>query len=85
MSLTDPNAINDLTRSDLAGHLGVSKSYISQLFAGDTRLNLRTLAKIERVLGGRLHVSMMKPGQRCDSDIENPENVRCGHRSCTTA
>jgi ribosome-binding protein aMBF1 (putative translation factor) len=64
-----------LTRTDLAGHLGVSKSYISQLFAGDTPLNLRTLAKIERVLGGRFHVSMMTPGQRYDSDIENPENV----------
>ena len=71
-----------LTRSELAGHLGVSKSYVSQLFAGDTPLNLRTLAKIERALGGRFQVSMMTPAQRCDSitesaaaDSEKPENV----------
>ena len=62
-----------LTRSDLAGHLGVSKSYVSQLFAGDTPLNLRTLAKIERALGTRFQVSMVTPAQRSDSITEERE------------
>gem|GEM_PF-1309393 len=57
---------NGLTRTDLAGHLGVSKSYVSQLFAGDTPLNLRTLAKIERTLGIRFKVSMETTSQRSD-------------------
>jgi transcriptional regulator with XRE-family HTH domain len=55
-----------LTRSELAARVGVSRSYISQLFAGDTPLNLRTLVKIERVLGTRFKVSMETTSQRSD-------------------
>lgn len=62
-----------LSRSDLAGHLGVSKSYVSQLFAGDTPLNLRTLAKIERALGLRFQASLVTPAQRSDSITEERE------------
>ena len=59
-----------LTKSDLASRLNVSKSYISQLFACDTPLNLRTLAKIERVLGGRFHVAINTPAQNYESVVQ---------------
>lgn len=62
-----------LTRSVLAGHLGVSKSYVSQLFASDTPLNPRTLAKIERTLGTRFQISMVTPAQRSDSIAKQRE------------
>lgn len=60
----------NLTKSELASRLGVSRSYISQLFAGDTPLNLRTLAKLERVLGGRFRVGIVPSTQTQDSITE---------------
>lgn len=47
-----------LTKSDLAAGLGVSKSYVSQLFSVDKPLNLRMLAKIERLLGARFRIGL---------------------------
>lgn len=38
-----------ISKSDLADILGTSKSYITQLFNGDKILNLRLLAKLQRV------------------------------------
>jgi transcriptional regulator with XRE-family HTH domain len=36
-----------LSRNDLADALGVTKSFISQLFSGDKKLNLEMIAKLQ--------------------------------------
>jgi len=39
-----------ITKAELAEKLSTSKSYITQLFTGDKLLNIKTLAKLQRVL-----------------------------------
>lgn len=39
-----------ITKAELAKKLNTSKSFITQLFAGDKLLNLKTIAKLERIL-----------------------------------
>lgn len=43
----------EINRKELADLLGVSKGYVSQLFSGDTLLNLKTLAKLESIFQGK--------------------------------
>ena len=45
----------NISRSDIAEKLNVSKSFVSQLFSCDKRLNLKTLARLEKVLGADFH------------------------------
>jgi transcriptional regulator with XRE-family HTH domain len=45
----------NISRSDVAEKLNVSKSFVSQLFSCDKRLNLKTLAQLEQVLGADFH------------------------------
>lgn len=40
-----------ISRSELADLVGTSKSYITQLFRGNKRVNMDMLAKFENVLG----------------------------------
>lgn len=47
-----------ISRSDLAVKLKVSKSYVSQLFSCDKRLNLKTLAQLEHILDAKLNCAM---------------------------
>lgn len=42
-----------MNRTQLATLLGVSKGYVSQLFSGDTLLNMKTLAKLEAIFGAQ--------------------------------
>ncbi|MFA7567233.1 MAG: helix-turn-helix transcriptional regulator [Alkalispirochaeta sp.] len=46
-----------LSKADIAKKLGVSRSYVSQLFSCDKRMNLITLAKLESILHTRFVVS----------------------------
>ena len=45
-----------VSRSELASRLKVSKSFVSQLFAVEKPLNLRTLAKLECALEARFRI-----------------------------
>ena len=47
----------EIRKADLARMLNTSKSYITQLFTGDRLLNMKTLYKIEKVLGLEFHMS----------------------------
>ena len=40
----------NITRAELAERLSTSKSYITQLFAGDKLFNIKTLVKLQRAL-----------------------------------
>jgi transcriptional regulator with XRE-family HTH domain len=40
---------HDINKTELAEKLGTSKSYITQLFSGDKILNLKFLAKLQRI------------------------------------
>lgn len=45
-----------LKRNELADQIGVSASYLTQVFNGDKPLNFYTIAKIQRALNIRFHV-----------------------------
>ena len=45
-----------LNKTDMAKQLGVSKGYLTQLFSGDKLLNLKTLAKIQRIFEIKFYV-----------------------------
>jgi transcriptional regulator with XRE-family HTH domain len=49
-----------LTKADLARRLGKSKAFVSQLFAGNRNLTLRTLADVADSLGYRIRVRACK-------------------------
>lgn len=42
---------NGLSRKDLADRMGTSKAYITQLFGAEKFLNMKTIAKIQHILG----------------------------------
>ena len=46
------------TKKDLAQMVGVSSSYLSQIFRSQVLLNFKTLAKIERVLAIKFRISL---------------------------
>ena len=46
-----------LSKADIAEKLGVSRSYVSQLFSCDKRINLTTLAKLQTTLRTRFLVT----------------------------
>ncbi len=54
--LMDAHTMN---KSDLAEKLNTSKGYITQLFTGDRLLNLKTLAKIQRIFDVKLKTEFM--------------------------
>lgn len=47
----------NISKSDLAKILGISKSYITQLFAGDKILNLKLLAKFQKIFKIKFKIS----------------------------
>jgi len=55
--ITDERSI---TRKDLANRIGVSASYLTQLYRGVKPLNIETLAKIEIVLDFRFDVKAIE-------------------------
>lgn len=46
-----------MTRSELAQKLETSRAFVSQLFAADRALNLKTLAKIQKILDVRFEIA----------------------------
>jgi transcriptional regulator with XRE-family HTH domain len=46
-----------ISRSDLAGIVGKSKSFITQLFTGDKHLSLRHIAELQRALKIKIRVT----------------------------
>ena len=48
----------NISKKHLADKLRVSKSYVSQIFAADALLNVKTLGKIEDMLGIQFDVSI---------------------------
>ena len=51
---------NKINKSQLTKKLHTSKGYITQLFRGDKIINLKTLAKIQRIFGVNLKVKFEK-------------------------
>ena len=56
-----------VSKSQLAARVGVSKSYVSQLFATDKRLSLKTLARFENALEGRFDIRFSEGAQDFES------------------
>lgn len=54
---------NSLKNKDLASKLGVSPSYITQLFNGDKLLNFTMLAKIQKVFNITFEIKARKNSQ----------------------
>jgi len=48
------------TKTDLATRLQKSKGFVSQVFAGDRNLTLRTIADVADALGYEIHIQAMK-------------------------
>jgi transcriptional regulator with XRE-family HTH domain len=51
-----------LTQAELAGRLGKSKGFVSQIFGGGCNLTLRTLADVAGALGCKVQIQL-KPEQ----------------------
>lgn len=51
---------NGWTRKQLAKEIGISASYLTQLFRGDRLLNFKTVAKVEAALEIRFEVNVVK-------------------------
>ncbi len=51
----------DMSKKDLADALGTSKSYITQLFSSNKRMNLLLLAKMQRALNMKMHCFAAAP------------------------
>ncbi len=49
-----------ISKAQLADVLSTSKSYITQLFSGNKLLNIKTLVKLQRVLGFNFKISSEK-------------------------
>ncbi len=47
----------DLNKTQLANKLDVSKGYLTQLFTGDKLINLKTMAKLQRIFNIKFSVS----------------------------
>lgn len=58
----------NLSKVELAKALGTSKSYITQLFSGDKILNIKLLAKFQRVFNIKFKISC-KPMENIESNI----------------
>ena len=65
-----------ILRKDLAKSIGVSPSYITQLYQGNKPLNLETLAKIEAVLDIRFNVrAVSKEALESTNNVNNPNEL----------
>ena len=63
-----------ITQSDIADTLKVSKSYVSQLFSCDKRLNLKTLARLEQVLDAEFYGTFRTQDSQPDMILDYPAN-----------
>ena len=73
-SVADIMKQKGITRSDIAKKLTVSKSFVSQLFSCDKRLNLKTLARLEQILGTEFHGAFHAGDSELDLMKQKKEN-----------
>jgi transcriptional regulator with XRE-family HTH domain len=66
-----------LSKADVAEKLGVSRSYVSQLFSCDKRMNFTTLAKLQSILHTRFLVAA---GDSERYDLSLVERIRESNR-----
>lgn len=52
-------SLKNMNKAELAKALGTTKGYVSQLFSGEKLLNLKTLAKIQRIFGVKLNLQFV--------------------------
>jgi ribosome-binding protein aMBF1 (putative translation factor) len=75
----------DMSRQDLANILGVNRSFVSQLFSGSKKINLRIIQKMKDALGIEISITVKKRQQqkmkalflatkKSDSYYTNPES-----------
>jgi len=58
---SDIMVARDMRLKDLAEQIGVSKSYITQIFRGDKLPNFKFMARMQIALGVSFHVSIALP------------------------
>ncbi len=56
-----------MNKSQLAKELHTSKGYITQLFAGDKIINLKTLAKIQRIFDVNINIEFENRKERSEN------------------
>ena len=59
----------DMTGTEFAKELGVSRAYVSKVFRGDANLTIESMVKIARAAGARVSLSMV--------DENLPERQHC--------
>jgi len=64
LNVSDRLAALGITRKELAGRLGVSPPYVSQILGGQTNLTVLTLCKLSAALGMKLHITLREPRVR---------------------
>ena len=75
-----------INKSELASDLGVTKGYITQLFTGDKLLNLKTLAKLQRVFNVRFSCDFTMPEIETEHmDIYENKEYKTGHQESADA
>jgi transcriptional regulator with XRE-family HTH domain len=62
-------AENDITKADLARHLGKSKAYVTQCLAGGQNLTLRTLADLFGAIGYKIQLEAMPGAEEASKQI----------------
>ena len=53
----------DMTGTEFAKELGVSRAYVSKVFRGDANLTIESMVKIARAAGARVNLSMVDEHQ----------------------
>jgi len=66
----------EVTRSQLARDLGISKAAVGQFLDGETNLTLRTLSDIAWALGGRLTITFGVPTATTMNRDQEPLRIR---------
>ena len=52
--------VKGMKKADLAKALGTTKGYVTQLFTGDRLFNMKTLAKLQKILGVKVKVELIE-------------------------
>jgi len=63
--------MGDLKATELAKKIGVSDSFISQLFSGDKRVNMDLMAKFQRALNFKFEI---KGVSSLENNVNRPED-----------
>ena len=59
----------DMNKSELAQKLKTSKGYITQLFTGDKLLNIKTLAKLQRMFNAKFKIDFVEKRKALDEQL----------------